>query len=79
MIKGSDKVDYRYLNLITKKFTASQEILIDELKYVHGAKVLSVRNDYGQVLFAGGHSDISQCHAVIICRRLSGEYKKILP
>jgi len=76
MINGSEEIDYRYLNLETNKFCADQEVLVKEINNIPKAKLLFVTNIEGQVLVAGGNKNISQCQAIIACKRLSGILRK---
>ena len=78
MINGDPKepIDYRFLNVIERKFYPDQSKLSESLKYVDGAKLISIPNECcNQILIAGGKSDMSQCLAIITCKRLTGMYK----
>ena len=69
MINETTLVDYRYLNLDTKKFVNTQEELIKQIPQGH---VKAIPNIHGQVLMAASKSDFTECEAIIKCKRLTG-------
>ena len=70
MIKGTDKVDYRYLNMDSGELVDSQEDLTEEVG--KGGLMRAIPNLHGQVLIAAGQRNFSEFEAKFKCRKLTG-------
>lgn len=69
MPKGTDKIDYGYLNMDTGKFCASQSELS---KQIHkGGLLRAITNfKYGQVLIAGSSEHFTEVQAKLMCMKI---------
>jgi hypothetical protein len=69
MPAGTDKIDYRYLNLDTERFVDS----LEELEKQIGKGYLRdiPNHQQGQWLFAASRQPFSPLSAIITCRRIS--------
>lgn len=65
-----EEIDYRYLNIDTKKFHPSQAELVESIGECGFIRAIS--NLHGQVLYAASNEYFSECAAILTCRRLTG-------
>lgn len=63
------EIDYRYFNMDTKRFVPGYQDLVQQVG--PGATMRCVTNNVGQVLYAAGQREFSQCCMILTCRRLS--------
>ena len=71
MIKGEDKIDYGYLNLDTKEFTANQSELVAQIG--KGGTIRAIPNyDHGQILVVASNRPFTELEAILTCRRITG-------
>ena len=67
-------IDYRYLNMDTKKFCESESDLLTEVRYSPSSTTLmtipaSIKHN--QILIAAGHN-FTKGEAILLCKELSG-------
>lgn len=71
VVRGQIPIDYRYLNMDTGCFVASQIELKEQLQPGGTLRALT-HYESGQVLIAGGVKSFTETEARIKCQRLTG-------